>query len=106
MCPPEPTTRDAAGEPRNAAGHVRECWPGEAHCTCDRDNDCYAGDGYVACSGSTARAACPPEPTTLDANGQPRDAAGHVRFCWPGETYCTCDQDNDCYAGDGYVPCH
>ena len=42
MCPPEPTTLDAAGEPRNAAGQVRYCWPGEALCHCDADNDCPA----------------------------------------------------------------
>jgi hypothetical protein len=54
---------------------------------------------------STSTTTCPPEPTTLDANGEPRNAAGDIRYCWPGEAYCTCDADNDCYAGDGYVAC-
>jgi hypothetical protein len=46
---PEAVTRDARGEPRNAAGQVRHCWPGQRRCVCDRDNDCYAEPGYVAC---------------------------------------------------------
>ena len=114
---PEATTPDAHGEPRNAAGHIRYCWPGEALCHCDQDNDCYAQPGYVACTpptdaGTAMDAAttgdagtCPPEPTTLDSHGEPRNAAGDVRYCWPGEAFCHCDQDNDCYARAGYVPC-
>ena len=46
---PEVVRRDESGNPRNAAGHIRQCWPGDAHCFCDRDNDCYAEAGYVAC---------------------------------------------------------
>jgi hypothetical protein len=55
---------------------------------------------------SSSSATCPPEPTTPDANGEPRNAAGDIRYCWPGEAYCHCDSDNDCYALDGYVPCN
>ncbi|MDB4931985.1 MAG: putative esterase lipoprotein [Myxococcaceae bacterium] len=64
---PEAVTRDGRGEPRNAAGQVRNCWPGEAHCFCDRDNDCYAESGYVACAPPSADAG-----TAMDAG--PRDA--------------------------------
>lgn len=46
-CTYERVVRDARGEPRNAAGQVRFCWPGEARCYCDRDNDCYAQAGYT-----------------------------------------------------------
>lgn len=48
---------------------------------------------------------CPPEPTTLDERGEPRNAEGFIRYCWPGETHCYCDSGNDCYALEGYVPC-
>ncbi len=50
---PERVARDSRGEPRNAAGQVRYCWPGDAKCFCDRDNDCYALSGYVACTPPT-----------------------------------------------------
>ncbi len=63
---PEAVTRDSRGEPRNAAGQVRWCWPGEAKCFCDRDNDCYAESGYVACQPPGADAG-----TAIDAG--PRD---------------------------------
>lgn len=55
---PEAVTRDSRGEPRNASGFVRYCWPGDASCFCDSDNDCYATSGYVACTppGSTTDA--------------------------------------------------
>jgi len=46
---PEAVRPDDSGNPRNAAGHIRQCWPGNARCFCDRDNDCYAEEGYVAC---------------------------------------------------------
>lgn len=46
-CVYEPVTPDAMGNPRNAEGLIRHCWPGEARCTCDRDNDCYAEAGYT-----------------------------------------------------------
>ena len=131
---PEPTTPDSRGEPRNAAGDIRYCWPGEAFCHCDQDNDCYAREGYVPCipgpldAGTDARAdvatdvpldrgvdaidagdagavTCPPESTTTDSHGEPRNAAGDIRYCWPWEAFCHCDQDNDCYARAGYVAC-
>lgn len=63
---PERVTRDSRGEPRNAAGQVRYCWPNEAHCYCDRDNDCYAEEGYVPCQPPAADAG-----TAVDAG--PRD---------------------------------
>ena len=63
---PEAVTRDSRGEPRNAAGQVRNCWPGEAQCFCDSDNDCYAEPGYVACQPPGADAG-----TAIDAG--PRD---------------------------------
>lgn len=56
---PEVVRPDESGNPRNAAGHIRQCWPGNARCVCDRDNDCYAEEGYVACqpiSAATPRA--------------------------------------------------
>ncbi|MFO0605213.1 MAG: hypothetical protein U0324_18685 [Polyangiales bacterium] len=46
---PETTYPDFRGDPRNAAGYIRYCWPGEANCFCDRDNDCYRLSGYVPC---------------------------------------------------------
>jgi hypothetical protein len=62
VCPPEPTTLDPQGQPRNAAGKIRFCWPGEAKCYCDADRDCYAQTGYVACSATTTPT--PPPPAT------------------------------------------
>lgn len=59
VCPEAVTPGGAHGEPRNAAGQVRYCWPGEAKCQCDSDNDCYALEGYVAC--------IPPSAPTVDA---------------------------------------
>jgi poly(3-hydroxybutyrate) depolymerase len=47
-CIYEAVVIDSMGDPRNAAGHVRECWPGETFCFCDADNDCYAQAGYAA----------------------------------------------------------
>jgi hypothetical protein len=52
LCP-EIVVRDGRGDPRNAAGQIRNCWPGEARCFCDRDNDCYRLSGYVACTALT-----------------------------------------------------
>lgn len=52
-CPPEPVYPDTRGEPRNTAGYIRHCWPGEAYCYCDQDNDCYAQSEYVACGGTS-----------------------------------------------------
>lgn len=51
------------------------------------------------------RASCPEAVTPSGAHGEPRNAAGKVRYCWPGEARCHCDRDRDCYALDGYVPC-
>ena len=47
---PESVALDDRGDPRNAAGHIRNCWPGELKCFCDSDNDCYSLSGYVACT--------------------------------------------------------
>ncbi|MBL8604889.1 MAG: hypothetical protein JNK72_23375 [Myxococcales bacterium] len=169
---PERVTRDARNQPRNALGQIRYCWPGEARCYCDSDNDCYAQAGYRPCTPNTSSvdagrdagapvdtgnridtgngpvdtgnrvdtgngpvdtgnrvdvpvaldagnpvrdagfdsgavspdAGCVREPTTPDRNGDPRNADGHIRYCWPGELRCFCDRDNDCYAEAGYVP--
>ena len=48
-------------------------------------------------------AGCVYEPVTLDRNNEPRNAAGDIRWCWPGEARCTCDADDDCYREAGYV---
>jgi len=125
----ETVSPDSQGQPRNTAGQIRYCWPGDALCFCDQDNDCYALTGYVPCTpptdagadaaidvprdvamdlGVDARVdagACPPEPTTPDSQGRPRNTAGVIRYCWPGEAHCLCDSDNDCYAESGYVAC-
>ncbi len=48
---PEAVRTSARGEPIGVtSNYVRYCWPGEANCYCDRDNDCYAQAGYVACT--------------------------------------------------------
>ncbi len=48
---PEATRISAAGNVVGViSGHIRQCWPGEARCFCDRDNDCYAESGYVPCT--------------------------------------------------------
>jgi hypothetical protein len=50
-CPAHETTyTSAAGNPiGTVSGHIRWCFPGEVHCYCDRDNDCYAEPGYTPC---------------------------------------------------------
>ena len=48
-------------------------------------------------------AGCVYEPVTLDRNNEPRNAAGHIRWCWPGEPRCACDADGDCYREAGYL---
>jgi len=114
---PEPTSPDYAGHPRNAAGYVRYCWPGETSCFCDRDNDCYAEDGYVRCAqppsdagpdvtpDATGVSVCS-EAVYLDARGIPRSVTTRqIRECFPGEARCFCDRDNDCYRQTGYVAC-
>lgn len=50
---PETVSPDERGDPRNADERVRLCWPGEAHCYCDSDDDCYAEPGYIACTPPT-----------------------------------------------------
>lgn len=45
------------------------------------------------------------EAVALDARGDPRNAEGRIRQCWPGARGCHCDGDGDCYARDVYVPC-
>lgn len=49
-------------------------------------------------------ARCVYERVTPDRNGEPRNAAGQIRWCWPGEALCACDADNDCYRQTGYAP--
>lgn len=46
-----------------------------------------------------------PETVRTDANGDPRNLAGQIRYCWPGMAKCFCDADNDCYPLSGYVAC-
>jgi hypothetical protein len=50
-CPPtEPVVVSAAGNPvGTVSGHIRWCFPGEALCYCDADDDCYAEPGYTRC---------------------------------------------------------
>lgn len=52
----------------------------------------------------TVDAGCVYEPVTPDRAGEPRNEAGQIRHCWPGERFCFCDSDNDCYAQAGYMP--
>ncbi len=47
---PESVTLDARGDYRNAAGQIRNCFPGEARCRCDANNDCWRLPRYVACT--------------------------------------------------------
>ncbi|MFO0649070.1 MAG: hypothetical protein U0326_22705 [Polyangiales bacterium] len=47
-----------------------------------------------------------PESIRISERGNPVGLiSGHIRHCWPGEAYCFCDTDDDCYAEDGYTPC-
>ncbi len=75
---PEAVTLDDRGDPRNAAGHIRNCWPGEPRCYCDRDDDCYRATRYVACPLAAARVSGPPTTGARDAGDRhdtgPRDA--------------------------------
>ena len=79
-CVYEPVYVDAFGDPRNAAGQIRNCWPGEALCFCDRDNDCYAQAGYVPrCSPAGADAGArvdvgAPRDVPVVTDVPPRDA--------------------------------
>lgn len=63
-----------------------------------------------------APATCPEAVTPSGAHNEPRNAAGFVRYCWPGMAACRCDNDRrrprptgnaagDCYALEGYVAC-
>lgn len=48
---PESVRLNSRGEPVGVqSNRVRHCWPGEAHCFCDVDGDCYSLEGYVPCS--------------------------------------------------------
>ena len=60
---PEMVTSDGR-DPRNAAGQIRYCWPTEAKCFCDTDNDCYALEGYTACTPRTSATATTTTTTT------------------------------------------
>lgn len=71
---PEAVTLDGRGDPRNAAGQIRNCWPGEAKCFCDSDNDCYSLDGYVACTPVTATASTATRTATTTTTTTSRDA--------------------------------
>ena len=64
-----------------------------------------AGGLLLARTGGSQNVRACREAVTVDDNGAPRNAAGHVRNCWPGDRGCTCDRDGDCYAGAGYTPC-
>ncbi|MFO0608565.1 MAG: alpha/beta hydrolase-fold protein [Polyangiales bacterium] len=68
---PEAVRPNARGEPVGvSSGHLRWCFPGELHCHCDADDDCYAEAGYVACTpppgtsspDASADVAAPPPP--------------------------------------------
>lgn len=78
-CTYEAVVRDSAGEPRNAAGQVRHCWPGEAQCFCDRDNDCYAQAGYVPrCAPGVADTGARADAGSAIDVGAPRDVPAGV----------------------------
>jgi len=70
---PESVTADSLGDLRNAEGRVRECWPGDARCECDSDNDCYALPGHVACTPapSVERDGGPAPAPQADAGARP-----------------------------------
>ncbi len=76
---PESVTLDSRGDPRNAAGHIRYCWPHQNHCYCDQDNDCYATQGHRACTppggSSDAAASTDATPVTAHDAGQPAPSA-------------------------------
>jgi lysophospholipase L1-like esterase len=71
----------------------------------DSSSGTDAGSGSSGSTSGTQTSGTCPEATTTDDRGEPRDADGHIRYCWPTEANCYCDRDNDCYALDGYVPC-
>ncbi|MBK8691907.1 MAG: hypothetical protein IPN17_06280 [Deltaproteobacteria bacterium] len=62
------------------------------------------GDDPASSSTQTLRATTCPESVTSDGR-DPRNAAGQIRYCWPGEARCFCDTDGDCYAEEGHVAC-
>jgi len=77
---PEVVTPDDRGDPRNARGHIRYCWRGQAKCRCDRDDDCYALEGYRPCVPAARDAGTPRDlgSPTRDA-GTPRDLGSPTR---------------------------
>ncbi|MDO9021056.1 MAG: PHB depolymerase family esterase [Deltaproteobacteria bacterium] len=90
-CIYEAVFRDSTGEPRNAAGQVRHCWPGEARCFCDRDNDCYAEAGYVPrCTPGVADAGTP----RVDV-GTPRDVGSPIDVGTPRDVPVVVDVTRD-----------
>ena len=73
---PEAVRLNDRGEPIGlVSGHVRWCWPGEPACYCDRDNDCYRLDGYVACVPPSADAGADAASDGSDAVADATDAA-------------------------------
>lgn len=76
---PETVKKDARGEPRNKAGQIRWCWPGEAKCFCDRDRDCYRLEGYVPCVPPTTAIDAGVRDVPLDLAADIRDTAVDVR---------------------------
>ena len=65
---------------------------------------CVSYEEPVDTRAASLTLACP-EVVVKDARGEPRNAAGQIRYCWPTEPFCYCDRDGDCYAQVGYVPC-
>ncbi len=59
MCPEAIRISERGNPVGLISGHIRHCWPGEAYCFCDRDDDCYAEDGYTPCSPPVADAGSP-----------------------------------------------
>lgn len=107
-CVYEPVFRDAMGDLRNAAGNIRECWPGEARCFCDRDDDCYAEAGYVprcapgsADAGARVDTGTPPRDvgTPPIDTGSPRDVPVVVDTGSPRDTGSTTGGDPVSYTG-------
>ncbi len=96
------TRTDTASTPQDARG------PGDDVVTgldAGPRADVVGGPDVVARdAGGATDAGCFYEFVSVDAGGEPRNAAGQIRHCWPGEAQCFCDRDNDCYAEMGYAP--
>jgi hypothetical protein len=88
--------------PNTAGAWTVRVWARDAASTATYD--VAAPDQAYAVS-AAATATCPHERTWLDHQGEPRNAAGFIRWCWPGEARCYCDRDDDCYAQSGYAGC-